>query len=127
RGVGLHDHHAPDLAAVTVRAADGTTSTLHTTWHHRFWNATAARWTDAVDLTPGTALRTAGGPGAVVVSVRARAGQREMPDLTVPHTHPYYVPAGTTPVLAPNRPDDVPPLSRFPRARPGEAEGERRP
>jgi RHS repeat-associated protein len=123
--VALHDNHDTDLADVTVQTSDGRTTTLHTTWHHPFWNETDHTWTDAAKLTPGKALHVLAAPGraqaAKVVAVRTWTGLHDMRDLTVADLHTYYVLVGTTPVLVHNngplcyfagsaksRPDDLP-------------------
>jgi len=98
----LHDNHDTDLADVTVRAADGTRDTLHTTWHHPFWNATRGTWTDAAALTPGTRLHADDGRTETVEAVLLRTGRHEMRDLTVAVLHTYYVIAAGTPVLVHN-------------------------
>jgi RHS repeat-associated protein len=98
----LHDNDDTDLADVTVQADDGRQDTLHTTWHHPFWNATTGQWTDAADLTPGTKLHTLDGHLETVVAVQAWTGQHHMRDLTIAHVHTYYVIAGNTPVLVHN-------------------------
>jgi hypothetical protein len=102
--VVLHDNHDTDLADVTVASSDGTTTTLHTTWHHPFWNETAHQWTDAADLKPGTALhvRDSDQHSVQVLSAKTWTGQHDMRDLTVAQTHTYYVAAGSTPVLVHN-------------------------
>jgi RHS repeat-associated protein len=94
----LHDNHDNDLADVTVASASGTVSTVHTTWHHPFWDATHHRWTEAARLAPGTELST----GDVVLAVRTWFGTQDMNDLTVATTHTYYIIAGATPVLVHN-------------------------
>ena len=102
--VALHHHHDTDLADVTVQAGDGTTTVLHTTWHHPLWSDTEHRWVEAADLKPGTALHVWTGTtyAVTVVSVRTWTGLADMRDLTVAHVHTYYVVAGTTPVLVHN-------------------------
>jgi RHS repeat-associated protein len=98
----LHDNHDTDLADVTVKAGDGTTSTLHTTWHHPFWDVTHQQWTEAEDLKPGTLLYTPDGTTEQVQSVKTWTGLQDMHDLTLATVHTYYVVAGTTPVLVHN-------------------------
>jgi RHS repeat-associated protein len=98
----LHNNTDTDLADVTVKAEDGKTETLRTTWHHPFWNASAGTWTDADHLTPGTLLHTADGHTELVTAVRTWLGEHEMRDLTVTAIHTYYVMAGNTPVLVHN-------------------------
>jgi RHS repeat-associated protein len=100
--VALHANHDTDLADVTVKAANGSTSVLHTTWHHPFWDATNKKWTEAAKLTPGTLLHTEGGTAQRVQSVSTWTGVQDMHDLTVASIHTYYVLAGTAPVLVHN-------------------------
>ena len=107
--VELHDNQDTDLADVTVQTSDGATTTLHTTWHHPFWNATDNTWTDAADLKPGTKLRVHDSDdySVKVISVKTWTGLHHMRDLTVATIHTYYVLAGATAVLVHNvnRPD----------------------
>jgi hypothetical protein len=99
----LHDNHDTDLADVTVESSDGTTTVLHTTWHHPFWDATHSKWVEAHDLKPGTALHSLDSKTTeTVVDVHSWVGQHDMRDLTVAEIHTYYVIAGTTPVLVHN-------------------------
>jgi hypothetical protein len=104
--VVLHDNHDTDLTDVTVQTSDGKTATLHTTWHHPFWNDTDHTWTDAAKLTPGKALHVLTAPGrtfvAKVIAVKTWTGLHRMRDLTVASVHTYYVIVGTTPILVHN-------------------------
>ncbi|MEV4411366.1 LamG-like jellyroll fold domain-containing protein [Catellatospora sp. NPDC049609] len=80
-----------------------TESTLHTTWHHPFWDTSSDSWVDAAELIPGKS--TLVGPDGEVHYVRAvrnYVAVKEMRDLTVAHIHTYYVLAGTAPVLVHN-------------------------
>lgn len=115
----LHHNLDHDLVDVTVsrdasaarttgegegeRSTRGPTSTLHTTEHHPFWDASSNQWVNAADLKPG--VSTLVGPdGEIqsVVGVRKVAGFAFMRDLTVDDVHTYYVVAGSTPVLVHN-------------------------
>lgn len=79
------------------------TTTLNTTAHHPFWDATAQAWTNAADLTPGeSTLIGPDGSTLQVVEVRNHTGDEYMHDLTVATIHTYYVVAGDTPVLVHN-------------------------
>ncbi|GLI03334.1 RHS repeat-associated core domain-containing protein [Phytohabitans aurantiacus] len=89
------------LAAVGALAA-GTTTVLHTTDHHPFWDETAKVWVGAGDLAVGHELRTADGRVATVTGVRSFPGPQTMHDLTVDAIHTYYVQAANTPVLVHN-------------------------
>jgi hypothetical protein len=105
--VALHDNHDTDLADVTIQTSDGRTTTLHTTWHHPFWNETDHTWTDAAQLTPGKVLHALATSGrtyvARVIAVKTWTGLNHMRDLTVANVHTYYVVAGATPVLVHNQ------------------------
>ncbi|WP_432841102.1 LamG-like jellyroll fold domain-containing protein [Dactylosporangium sp. CA-092794] len=86
-------------AAVTVGM---TTTVLHTTQHHPFWDRTTNTWIDAADLQPGDQLQTDAGATAEVAAVRNLTGAADMRDLTIADIHTYYVVAGDTPVLVHN-------------------------
>jgi RHS repeat-associated protein len=96
---------APNGAAraTVAGAAVGTvTVTLHTTWHHPFWNQSTGTWTDAADLKVGDTLHALDTSNAVVVAVQTRTGAADMNDLTVDDTHTYYVVTADTPLLVHN-------------------------
>jgi hypothetical protein len=96
------------------------TTTLETTQHHPFWDATDGRWVDAGELKPGHRLLAhddkrlegdgsgagsgGGGPPVevTVVEVVNVAGGELVHDLTVADIHTYHVVAGTEPVLVHN-------------------------
>jgi hypothetical protein len=100
----LHHHNDRDLVDVTVTdSSTGTSTVVHTTAHHPFWNATTRQWTDAADLKPGDKLRNPdGGSTQQVTAVEVRAGQALMDDLTVADVHTYYILAESTPILVHN-------------------------
>jgi large repetitive protein len=118
----LHHNRDTDLTDVTVVDRSGRSSTLHTTDHHPFWDATDRRWVDAAELKVGHRLLVAsngetvegdgtgaglggGGPGTTTVTVAKVVevkGARYMRDLTVADIHTYYVLTGTSPVLVHN-------------------------
>lgn len=105
--LALHRNNDTDLADVTV-SANGKTSVIHTTQHHRFWNNSTHKWTEAHALTFGTRLGSAGlGNDAMVLGVRDLTVPSEMRNLTVADFHTYYVLAGDTPVLVHNTCDHV--------------------
>ncbi len=95
-------HQDDDLVNVTVRTADGSTSRLHTTSRHPFWNETLHAWTPAEDLKPGHQLNSLEDASVQVVEVAARPGSADMYNLSVADLHTYYVLAGQTPVLVHN-------------------------
>ncbi|MEE4540637.1 polymorphic toxin-type HINT domain-containing protein [Streptomyces sp. V4-01] len=94
-----HDH---DHVDVTVRSADGTPNTIHTTSKHPFWDATTRAWTPAGKLTPGHALQSDDSRTAVVLTVKVTPGEANRFNLTVRNLHTYYVVAGGVPVLVHN-------------------------
>ncbi|MEV6348071.1 LamG-like jellyroll fold domain-containing protein [Actinoplanes sp. NPDC051851] len=120
----LHSNHDVDLTEVTVsdkpadtatedkavnegkgdRSTRGPTeSTLSTTAHHPFWDATTGAWIDAADLVAGESTLVApDGTTQYVTEVQNHTGAKVMRDLTVADIHTYYVLAGTTPVLVHN-------------------------
>ncbi|MBO1332570.1 polymorphic toxin-type HINT domain-containing protein [Streptomyces sp. VRA16 Mangrove soil] len=91
-----------DFTDLVVTAKNGTPSTLTTTWHHPFWDATSKRWTDASALKRGHKLRSADGTLITVTKVRNYHRSMVTYDLTVSRLHTYYVLAGATPVLVHN-------------------------
>ncbi|GAB1641178.1 hypothetical protein KRMM14A1259_16010 [Krasilnikovia sp. MM14-A1259] len=102
----IHRHRDTTLTDLTL--ADG--SVLHTTAQHWFWQPHKRAWTQAADLTPGTALSSPGGIKTTVRSVRTHRGAQLMYNLTVASRHTYYVQAQGTPVLVHNCP-----MSRAPK------------
>jgi RHS repeat-associated protein len=107
----LHQNHDTDLTDLTVTTqdttpdggADAETSTvLHTTQHHPFWDETADEWADAANITIGHQLRTTNGDVVTVTAVHNYTGGTDMRDLTIADIHTYYVMAGDTPVLVHN-------------------------
>jgi hypothetical protein len=98
----LHLNQDTELTDLTITTPDGTTATLHTTQHHRFWDQTTHQWTPAGELKPDDTLLTPAGPTATVVTVVNFASSEPMYNLTVNTDHTYYVMAGETPVLVHN-------------------------
>ena len=80
----------------------GPTTTLHTTAHHPFWDATDQRWANAGSLAPGHKLVGPRGQTQYVLRVHNFTGAKDMRNLTVALLHTYYVIAGTVPVLVHN-------------------------
>jgi RHS repeat-associated protein len=99
-------HHNDDTELTNVTVADtktGTSTVLHTTAHHPFWNASTGEWTDAADLKPGDRLRGPDGETSQQVTmVKTWTSQARMNDLTIAGDHTYYVLASTEPVLVHN-------------------------
>ncbi|MER6302340.1 LamG-like jellyroll fold domain-containing protein [Kitasatospora sp. NPDC001539] len=80
-------------------SADG--GTIHTTFHHPFYNQTQAAFVDAKDLRPGDVLQTPTGT-AQVTDVRLYHADTTTYDLTIGDLHTYFVEAGATAVLVHN-------------------------
>ncbi|WP_370130910.1 LamG-like jellyroll fold domain-containing protein [Streptacidiphilus sp. EB103A] len=102
-------HHDPSAATSATPAAytlptDGTTATggtLHTTFHHPFYDETQSSFVEAEHLHPGDLLQTPTGT-AQVTDVHLFHANTTTYDLTIGDLHTYYVLAGTTPVLVHN-------------------------
>ena len=89
------------LAASTVAVAP--TTSITSTQHHPYWDATTNRWTDAADLKVGDHLWQPDGSVVTVESVRSyQTAPQTTHNLTVDQFHTYYVLAGNTPVLVHN-------------------------
>ncbi|WP_406113915.1 polymorphic toxin-type HINT domain-containing protein [Streptomyces sp. NBC_01014] len=95
-------NHDNDLIDLTIRKKDGSTSVLHTTSKHPYWDDTTHTWVPAGHLALGHALNTADDKHVFVAAVDIRAGAADMYNLTVEQLHTYYVLAGATPVLVHN-------------------------
>lgn len=101
---GLGHHTATDQAvptAYTAPAESGIGGTLHTTYHHPFYDETQSSFVEAQALHSGDVLQTPTGT-AEVTSVRLFHANTVTYDLTIGDLHTYYVEAGTTPVLVHN-------------------------
>ncbi|GAA2332444.1 LamG-like jellyroll fold domain-containing protein [Dactylosporangium salmoneum] len=90
------------VAAAATLAAGATTSVLHTTAHHPFWDRTTNTFVEAGELQAGHELRTDEGATVVVTDVHNFTGAKDMHDLTVAAVHTYYVVTAVTPVLVHN-------------------------
>jgi hypothetical protein len=88
--------------------SDGEQSaTLTATAGHPFWDPSRKAWVIAGSLRPGETLAGLPGSGPVhVTGNRAYQAPLTVHNLTIAHTHTYYVLAGNTPVLVHN--DDCP-------------------
>ncbi|WP_255369523.1 polymorphic toxin-type HINT domain-containing protein, partial [Kitasatospora sp. MBT63] len=94
-----------DFTDLTVASADSgkSATTLISTQHHPFWDATDQRWTEAANLQPGHRLRLANGQTVTVSGVKNHHEARTTAyDLTVENVHTYYVIAGNIPILVHN-------------------------
>ena len=96
-------NHDTDLMDVTITAG-GTTSTIHATQHHLFWDATRGSWVEADQLASGDALRTDDGTLATVTSTVVIPGAADMWDLTVTNDHDFYVVTNAADILVHNCP-----------------------
>ena len=96
--------HDTDLMDVTVRSG-GTTTVIHSTQHHPFWDTRTRQWTEADVLTVGDGLLTSSGGTATVAATKVVPGTAYMWDLTVATDHDFYVGPGTG-VLVHNCPID---------------------
>ncbi|WP_405009075.1 polymorphic toxin-type HINT domain-containing protein [Kitasatospora sp. NBC_01539] len=108
------------FTTLTIRTADGATSSLTATDHHPFWSENRHQWLDAADLVAGDSLRTSTGSTVTIAKTNHWAGLQAAFNLTVRDLHTYYVLAGSTPILVHNedrcffagaakaRPDDLP-------------------
>ncbi|MBB4932252.1 hypothetical protein F4561_003072 [Lipingzhangella halophila] len=105
------DEGEKTLVDLTVTDAAGGSATLTATDEHPFWAPEAGEWVDAIDLDPGTWLRTASGTWVQVsaVGIRDVADQR-VHNLAVDDLHTYYVDAGAGTALVHN--EDCAPASQ---------------
>ena len=99
---GTGEKRLVTLVVDTDGAAGERTDTITATDRHPFWTPGPGLWTDAVDLTAGTELRTSTGADVEVTAVATRTVEQTVHNLTVAGTHTYYVLAGSTPVLVHN-------------------------
>ncbi|MFC3996504.1 polymorphic toxin-type HINT domain-containing protein [Nocardiopsis sediminis] len=92
------------LVTLTVDSGDGDTDTLTATDAHPFWVPERAEWVDAVDLEPGTWLRTSAGTWAQVTAAETRTvDDQRVHNLTVADLHTYYVGDGAGSLLVHNQ------------------------
>ena len=92
------------LLDVTV-TSDGTSSTIHSTEQHPFWDATKNHWVDGRDLQAGDHLLTPDHRQAIVSRLTKRGGTAEMWDITVVHDHNFFITAAATAILVHNCPN----------------------
>jgi RHS repeat-associated protein len=111
----LHDNQDVFLTDLTVSVTtlDGkrSSSVVHTTTFHPFWDVTSQHWVPAGFLRVGDELDSSEpGAVAVVAGVHQFVGHQQMLNLTVDDLHSYYVVTGNTPVLVHNIlwPDGIP-------------------
>ncbi|WP_283215121.1 DNRLRE domain-containing protein [Pseudofrankia sp. DC12] len=90
-----------DLLDLTIQTAHGR-GVIHTTEHHPFFDETTRVWREAADLQVGDHLRTDSATVATVVATVILPAAHNMWDLTVDHTHTFYVLAANTSILVHN-------------------------
>ncbi|MET9513176.1 pre-toxin TG domain-containing protein [Streptomyces flavidovirens] len=99
---GSGDKRLVTLTVDTDGTAGDRTDTITATDHHPFRTLGPDGWTYAVDLTPGTWLRTSTGTATQITAVETSTVPQTVHNLTVARLHTYYVLAGSTPVLVHN-------------------------
>ncbi|MFI6910043.1 LamG-like jellyroll fold domain-containing protein [Nonomuraea sp. NPDC050394] len=77
-------------------------STITATDAHPFWAADSREWVDAVDLQPGTWLRSSTGAWLQVQSVERWTAPQQVYNLSVKGIHAYHVGVGDVNVLVHN-------------------------
>jgi hypothetical protein len=90
-----------DMADVAIRTGH-TTTVIHTTAKHPFWDDTTHAWANAADLKRGDKLHALHGPDPVVTSVHAWAQPEVRFDLTLNQVHTFYIVTGAATVLVHN-------------------------
>nr|BFE65696.1 hypothetical protein GCM10020063_102220 [Dactylosporangium thailandense] len=96
------------MTAAAALAVGATTTVLHTTQHHPFWNRTTNTWVNAAELKPGDELKTDDGATVEVTDVKNFTGAKDMRDLTMADVHTYYVLTAGQPVLVHNHQIELP-------------------
>ncbi|GAA2003286.1 hypothetical protein GCM10009799_33030 [Nocardiopsis rhodophaea] len=80
------------LVEITITDDAGATVSVTATAEHPFWAPELAEWVDAIDLRPGTWLRTSAGTWVQVSAAEARTvSDQQVHNLTVDGLHTYYV------------------------------------
>lgn len=97
----LHKNLDVDLTDITVRVG-ASTSVLHTTGLHLFWNATNRTWMPADRLAIDARLYSTAGTPVTILAVHSWVGEQDMRNLTVDQLHTYFVMIGNTPILVHN-------------------------
>ncbi|MFC3996543.1 polymorphic toxin-type HINT domain-containing protein [Nocardiopsis sediminis] len=83
---------AKTLVILAIDTGDDTTGTITATDAHPFWVPDRAEWVAAVDLEPGTWLRTSAGTWAQVTAVDTHTTDAQrVHNLTIADLHTYYV------------------------------------
>ncbi|WRZ87759.1 polymorphic toxin-type HINT domain-containing protein [Streptomyces sp. NBC_01007] len=98
-------HQDDDLVDLKINDESGSSSTLHTTFSHPFWDDTEKAWVPAGRLVPGHDLSTPTDGHVQLAAITSVPGEAPMYNLTVDQLHTYYVLAGDMPVLVHNSGD----------------------
>ncbi|MDA8372069.1 MAG: polymorphic toxin-type HINT domain-containing protein [Nocardiopsaceae bacterium] len=84
------------LVDITVDDGRGGADTITATDEHPFWAPEIGQWVDAIDLAPGTWLRTSSGAWAQISAVDTQhVGDQRVHNLTIDDLSTYYVDAGS--------------------------------
>ncbi|CAM3570356.1 RNase A-like domain-containing protein [Nocardiopsis gilva] len=97
------------LVEITTVDDEGDTGSVTATDEHPFWVPDVAEWVDAIDLEPGTWLRTSSGTWVQVTATKVHtAANAQVHNLTVGGLHTYYVGTIGASVLVHNKSGCVP-------------------
>jgi hypothetical protein len=100
-------NHDDDLLDLTVTSGS-TTSVVHTTQHHPFWDTTRGKWIQAGQLPAGDQLRSNNGTIVTAAGSTVKPGTTDMWDLTVAGDHDFYITVTSGSVLVHNCPTGTP-------------------
>ncbi|MBB6171253.1 hypothetical protein HNR23_001313 [Nocardiopsis mwathae] len=96
------------LVEITIADDNGDTGSVTATDEHPFWAPEKGKWVDAIDLDPGTWLRSSNGTWVQVTAVQtSRASDQNVHNFTVDGISTYYVAAPGMDILVHN--NDCPP------------------
>lgn len=91
------------LVKITVTDENGKTGSVTATDEHPFWVPDKAEWVDAIDLTPGSLLRTSAGSWARVSSASTtETAESKVHNFSVSGPQTYFVVPGSTSILVHN-------------------------
>ncbi|WP_046469869.1 polymorphic toxin-type HINT domain-containing protein [Allosalinactinospora lopnorensis] len=97
------------LVDIAITDSNGETGSVTATDAHPFWVPEAGAWVEAIDLDPGTWLRTSAGTWTQVTAVDIRTvADQQVHNLTVDDLHTYYVVGGANTALVHNQNDCTP-------------------
>jgi hypothetical protein len=97
-------NHDTDLMDVTV-TSHGTSSVIHATQHHLFWDELTKTCVEADRLHTGDALLSDNGMIVRVAATRVVPAAHDMWDLTVASDHDFYIVTASAAVLVHNCPN----------------------